>query len=131
MTVRQVYDRAIALINERNSAGDFHTDVGDFEKNAPSIINTAMARLRFDDAVIRGVKACDIDFENEMRTMDDEVPLHPAIASGVLPLETASLLLLEEDRSRSDWFHTLFIEARQNVLSAFASARHGSVTDVY
>ena len=45
MTARQVYKRALALINERDGSGEYHADVSDFEHNAPEILNTLITLL--------------------------------------------------------------------------------------
>lgn len=132
MKVRQVFDRAMTLINERDSGGAYHSDVTDFEKNAPELVNTAVTLLWLDECVIRNVPVNDISWDfTPILSMDDDVPLHDALASGVLPFALASFLLLEEDRARADYFYRLYSDARGRVVASFASARHGSVKNVY
>lgn len=132
MKVRQVFDRAMALINERDSGGAYHSDITDFEKNAPSLVNSAVTLLWLDECVIRGIPVKDISWEFEsVDGMDDDIPLHDALASGVLPFALASFLLLEEDHTRAEYFYGLYADARSRVVSAFASAHHGRVKNIY
>lgn len=132
MKVRQAYERALALINERDSGGVYHSDTVDFENNAPELVNTAVTLLWLDDCVIREVPVRDISWNFQpVASMDDTVPLHDALASGVLPFILASLLILEEDHARSEYFYGLYTNARSRVMSAFGTARHGSVKNVY
>ncbi len=132
MKVRQAFERAMALINERDSGGAYHNDVADFEKNAPELINSIVTLLWLDDCVLRNVSARDVSWDFQpVKSMDDNIPLHDALASSVLPLALASFLLLEEDASRADYFFRRYSEAKQAAVSAFASAQRGSVRDVY
>ena len=132
MKVRQVFDRAMALINERDSGGAYHSDVTDFEKNAPELVNTAVTLLWLDECVIRNTPVNEISWEfTPIVDMEDEIPLHDALASGVLPFALAAFLLLEEDHARAEYFYRLYSDARSRVVSSFASAHHGSVKNVY
>jgi len=106
--------------------------VGDFEKNTPSLLNSLVILLLSDDAVIRGRGVRDISWEVEpLTTMEDSIPLHNALASGVLPFALASFLILEEDRARAEYFYRLYTEARSHVVKAFTSAEHGRIKNVY
>ena len=132
MKARQAYERALALINERDSGGAYHTDVADFEKNAPELINSIVTLLWVDECIVRNIAMREINWNFEpIRTLDDEIPLHEALASGVLPFALASFLILEEDSERADYFYRLYTNARSAVVSAFVSAEHGSVRDIY
>ena len=132
MKVRQAYERAMALINERDSGGAYHSDVRDFENNTPEFVNTAVTLLWLDDCVIREVSVRDISWDFQpVTSMEDTVPLHDALASGVLPFLLASLLLLEEDHTRAEYFYRLYTDAKLRIMSAFATARRGSVKNVY
>lgn len=132
MKVRQAYERALALINERDSGGDYHGDVADFEKNTPELVNSIVTLLWLDECVIRNISARDISWDfSPVTGMDDDIPLHDALASGVLPFALASFLLLEEDRSRSEYFYNLYTNAKSSVTQAFSSASRTSVKDVY
>lgn len=131
MTGRAVYDRALSLINERDSEGAFHGDTADFEKNAPELINLILAQVWADDMCVRGIppKSWRYAFET-VRGLDEELPLHGAVAS-IIPYLAASLLIHEEDMTRSEYYRRMFESARANLLSSFKSARHTSITDVY
>ncbi len=132
MTARQVYNRAIALINERSSGGAYHEDVEDFEKNAPEVMNSIITLLWPSQCIIekKKLKALSWDF-NPIGSMDDEIPLHISLASGPLPFALASFLLLEEDAQRADYFYTLFKKSEESVMKSFAYATHTKIRDIY
>lgn len=131
MTGRTVYERALALINERDSEGAFHGDTADFEKNAPELINLILSRVWADDMCVRGIppKCWRYAFDT-VKSLDDELPLHEAVAS-ITPYLAASLLIHEEDMTRSEYYRRMFESAETNLLTSFKTARHSSITDVY
>ena len=132
MKARQVFERALAFINERDSSGAYHTDIGDFEANAPDIINACISLLLVDECIIRRTDPKEFKWEFEpIKTLDDPIPLHEALACAPLPYLVASHLLIEEDMTRAQYFHNLSQLSRQEVQRAFASAVRTSVTDVY
>ena len=132
MTAREVYNRAIALINERNGGGAYHDDVEDFEKNAPEVMNSIITLLWPSQCIIekKRLEALSWDF-SPIGSMDDEIPLHIALASGPLPFALASFLLLEEDAQRADYFYSLFRKSEENVVKTLSYATHGKIRDVY
>ncbi len=132
MTARQVYTRALSLINERDGVGAYHTDVTDFEKNAPEIINTIITLLLPSECIIRGKKIRDLDTPFEgIKALDDTIPLHDALTSGVMPFYLASVMILEEDSVRADYFMSLFRESEERVVKGYSVASHSSVKNVY
>lgn len=132
MTARQVYNRALSLINERDGVGNFHSDVTDFEKNAPEIINTIITLLLPSECIIRGKKIRDLDTPFEtVKALDDTIPLHDALASGVMPFYLAAIMILEEDSTRADYFMTLYRESEDKVVRGYSTACHSSVKSVY
>lgn len=132
MKAKQAFERALALINERDSGGAYHSDVVDFEKNAPELINSIVTLLWLDECVLRRTAVSEISWDFQpVVSLEDEIPLHDALASGVLPFALASFLILEEDQSRADYFYRLYNNSREAVVKAFASAYHGTVKNVY
>lgn len=132
MTARQVYQRALAFINERDGSGAYHADVSDFELNAPEILNTAITLLLPAQSIIEGKKIRELDISLEsIKTLDDEIPLHYALSSGVLPFYLASVIILEEDRERADYFFKLFKESEERVLKGYSNLNHTSIKNVY
>lgn len=131
MTVREAYKTALALINERDGEGTYFSDTEDFEKNLPSLVSLAIARVWQDDCTVRGIAPKSFSFVLEHPIgFDDEIPLHEATAS-LIPYLLASLLLCEEDRERSEFYKALFTEQEYKLVTAFKKARHTSVVDVY
>lgn len=132
MTARQVYKRALALINERDGSGAYHSDVNDFELNAPEIINTVITLLLPSQSIIEGKKVRDLNIPLEaVKTLDDTVPLHEALASAVMPFYLASIIILEEDSQRSDYFFRLFRESEERIVRGYSQLTHSSVKNVY
>ena len=131
MTGREVYTRALALINERDSEGEFHTDTCDYENNAPELMNLIVSQVWADDMRVRGIPPRDWRYAfDRVVSLDDELPLHAAVAS-ITPYLAASLLIHEEDMTRSEYYRRMFELSRERLMTAFTRARHSSVTDVY
>ena len=83
-------------------------------------------------SIIEGKRTGELDIPLEaVKTLDDSIPLHDALVSGVMPFYLASILILEEDRERSDYFHRLFRESEERVVKAYSRLKHTSVKNVY
>lgn len=131
MKLREIYERALALINERNSEGAYHADIGDFEKNAPAVASTLIALYTTSDAVLKNEKIRDIGEIKAVESLDDELPFHPHLSAAVLPFALASMMILEEDSQRSEYFLSLARLAESKLLSAYARGESTSVKNVY
>ena len=131
MTGREVFEAALAVINERDSTGEYHEDVQDYEKNAPSLINLLISRLWADNCIVMGIDTRQWKYTDEkIKGLDDEIPLHPSFLF-TLSLALASLLIHEEDASRAAYYYTLFMDSRANLVSSFSHARKTGIRDVY
>ena len=131
MTGREVFEAALALINERDSRGEYHSDVSDYEENTPRLISLIVARVWGDDCLVRGIPVNHSSWTAERITsLDTPLPLHEAVCA-TLPYLLACLLILEEDRDRSEYFQGLYVEARRELIRNFSSAKRKSITDVY
>jgi hypothetical protein len=131
MTGREVYLRALSLINERDSRGDFHNDTSDYEANAPDLLNIIVSQVWADDCCVRGISPKDYKYTVERITsLDTELPVHSAVAA-IIPYLLASLLIHEEDMTRSEYYRRLFVSSENALLGAFTSAKHTSIADVY
>lgn len=131
MTGRQVYNAALAVINERESTGEYHDDVQDYEKNAPALINLLISRLWADDCVVKGIDTRCWKYTVEtVKGLDEELPLHPSFFFA-MSFALASLLIHEEDAARATYYYTLFQDARANLVSSFSHARKTGIRDVY
>ena len=130
MKVKQALESAMALINERDSSGEFHSDVGDFEKNAPRVVSSIITLMTPDDCIVKGLRPSEAKWGAELTSLEDDIPLHEALASAV-PLGLAAFLLLEEDSVRAESFFALFKAARERVVATFTTGTRGSVRNVY
>lgn len=132
MTARAVYERALAFINERDGKGTFQSDIQDFEKNAPEVINSCVTLLLYDESIIEKKPIRELEEKLEAVTaLDSEVPLHISLCSGVLPYLLASMLIAEEDKERADYFYNLFKDSENRMVKSYSSAHHTKVRDVY
>ena len=131
MRAREAYEMSLALINERDVEGDYHSDTADFEKNAHLIINMIIPRLWHNDCLVRGISPKNYRYAFEpLESLDEEIPLHVSVCS-LVPFLLASLLIREEDEKRAEFFRYMFESAESRLLSGFSSAEHKSVVDVY
>ena len=131
MKLREVYKRALALINERNSEGSYQADVGDLEKNAPDVVNTLISLYKTTDSLLKNERIRDSVEINTVKSLDSDIPLHPHISSSVLPFALAAMMILEEDAVRSQYFLKLAHDAEARLISAYATAKSTSVRNVY
>jgi hypothetical protein len=131
MTGRDVYRKALAIINERDSEGDFHTDTYDYEKNAHELINLLVAKLWCDDCIVKGLSPKDWRYAvEEVTSLDEQISLHPVFMP-CLAFALASLLIHEEDSERADYYYKLFRDSESAIVNSFSRASHSSVYDVY
>lgn len=131
MTGREVFNAALAIINERDSTGEYYEDVQDYEKNAPALINLLISRLWADDCVVKGIDTRHWRYTVEnVKGLDEEIPLHPSFLF-TMSFGLASLLIHEEDSTRAAYYYTLFQDARANLVSSFSYARKTGIRDVY
>ena len=131
MTGRDAYEMALALLNERDGKGEYFSDTGDFEKNAPRLMSLALSRLWQDDCVVKGISPDRHSYCPErVTTLDFELPLHEATCT-LLPYLLACLLIREEDRERSEFLRSVFLDEEYRLISTFKKACHTSVVDVY
>ncbi len=131
MTGRDVYTKALAIINERDSEGDFHIDTEDYEKNAHELINLLVSKLWCDDCIVKGLSPRDWRYAiEELSSLDEEISLHPVFLP-CLSFGLASLLIHEEDSSRADYYYKLFRDCETGIVETFSRASHSSVFDVY
>ncbi len=131
MTGREVFENALAVINERDSTGEYHEDVQDYEKNAPALINLLISRFWADDCVVKGIDTRHWRYTvQNIKGLDEEIPLHPSFLF-VMSLALASLLIHEEDSARAAYYYTLFQDARISLVSSFSHAKKTGIRDVY
>ena len=132
MTARKVYERALTLINERDGEGEFHSDIKDFEKNAPEIINSLTTLLLPVESVILNKPIRELEDKIEkVSDLDSPIPLHKSLLSSVMPYLLASTLISEEDSVRADYFYNLYKDARESILRSYASCKRSKIRDVY
>ncbi len=131
MTARQIYHRALALLQEQDSDGVSY-DTEAFRRAAPELINLLCVMLDDLDLKIKGKRFRENELlPREIKTEDDEVPLHPVILAGVMPLGLAFLLIAQEDAARASLFFNLFQKEKDLLYKRFQRAKRHSITRVY
>lgn len=131
MTARQIYHRALALIQEQDTDGVSY-DTEAFRRSAPEMINLLCVLLDDLDLKIKGKAFRENELlPREVKSEDDEVPLHPVILAGALPLGLAFLLLAEEDASRASLFFNLFQKEKEALYRRFKRGTRRAITRVY
>lgn len=131
MTGREIYLRALSLLHEQDTDGASY-DTASFEASAPECINLLSVLLNELDLHIKGKQTPQNElFPNRIRSLDDEVPLHPVILSGVMPLGLAFLLVSEEDAARASLFFNLFQKEKDALTHRFKQGRRHPITCIY
>lgn len=131
MTARDLLERTLAIINERDSSGAVG-DIGDYEENSIELINTLCDMLWISNRILQESSAFHWQFApSQLKSLDEEILLHPALCAPVLPFGLAYLLLLEEDRERAERYYVLFRQAETAALNYLSKSKRQPVRDVY
>ena len=132
LTVQQIFDRAIFIMDEQSSTGSTDTtDTSDYKSRTVGIINTLIQECYpYSDTFTRPKKANRRGVADFVTSMDDEVDLDDYICGSVMPHGLASYLLSTEDKDLSNFFYQryqeLLMKARDGVL-----AESEDIFDVY
>lgn len=131
MKAREIYESALSLLAEQNTDGaDYDTDA--FEASAPALINLLCVLLDELDLHIKNRKFRDDQSEiRRIETLEDEVPLHPILQRGVMPLGLAFLLIAEENATRANLFFNLYQKEKEALFRRWKRGRRHSITSVY
>lgn len=132
MTAREVFETALDLINERGEDGLYSPDIKDYEKNVLSYLSILTISLYELDCRIKEV-ACHFDDDTPptVTSLDDELSLHFTICRGALPYGLAFMLLLEEEPSRAETFHTLYEKECYRLEKLFTRGKRRRIKEVY
>ena len=121
MTVKQIYDNTMALMDEMkdNSTLNQVPEVDypqnkDYQARTPGILTT----LQNEIVMFFKGRGIDIDTLDQLQTMDDEVDLDDLICTAVLPYGLAARLLGQEDRDLSSYFSNLYMSGLSSAVEA-------------
>ena len=121
ITVQQIFDMAIHLMDEQNeSSGVTQTnDTAEYRFRTISILNTVMPALYpysdTCDTAVQGRPVCPMlavnpnDYQNP--DFSQQIPLDDTLAASLLPYALAGHLLSGENESLSLWFLTRYNQA--------------------
>lgn len=132
VTVQQVFDTAISLINEQaqRTGLTLHTDTVDYANRCIPIINTLLPHLYLysDDRETPdyGRPSCPVLIAPEgggEADMMQDIPLDNTLALGVLPYGLAAHLVADENGELSRWllsrYNSVFADIRANIPASF------------
>ena len=132
VTVQQVFDTAISLINEQaqHTGLTVHTDTKDYSFRCIPILNTLLPHLYLysDDREepSRGRPACPVLFAPAGGGEPDflqDVPLDNTLCLGVLPYGLAAHLVADENGELSRWllsrYNSVFADIRSSIPASF------------
>ena len=124
MTARDVYERSLALLGELDSDGDVQPDVAAFEKSAPELLSTLLVMTDSVDALMKGETRDPYGhLPQRVKSLDDELYVHPRLAAAALPLGLCFFLISEEDTRRGGTFYKLFEDELAEIRSAYKKGK--------
>lgn len=132
VTVKQVFDTAISLINEQaqRTGLTLHADTVDYANRCVPILNTLLPHLYLysDEREVpkNGRPSCPVltapEGGGEANMMQD-IPLDNTLALGVLPYGLAAHLVADENGELSRWllsrYNSVFADIRSNIPASF------------
>ena len=132
MTVQDVFDIAIRLMDEQNEAtGSTDTsDTREYSVRTCSILNSVIDGLYRYDSSYAPTGGTPCEYPETFSAMSNEVKLDLCIARGVLPYILASRLLAEENADLSEQFERRYREKLSDLASC-SGAYQDSVEDLY
>lgn len=132
MTVQEVFDRAINLLDEQNeTTGETVTaDTGEYKLRTVRLTNTISARLFPYTGLPVGETEKPAVFP-DLTSMTDTVWLDEYLCGGVLPYYLASELIRPEDEELAVWMKREGDEALASLRSRAYPAEEESITDAY
>ncbi len=132
MKAREIFNRAVSLIGERDSDGNLSDDIGDYKNNAVDLLNTLISMVWPSECILRNIHTDSFRYvPPNISSLDDEVALHLSLCHGVIPFGLAYLFLLDEDLARANVFYKLFTEAESKLVYRLMKAKRQRITDVY
>ena len=111
MTVKDIFDLSMSLMDEKKDNKNMNKEPeSDYETNPDYIARTPGILTILQTQVITFLRRFgqDIDYNDPLKTMDDEVELEDSICQEVLPYGLAARLLGQEDRYLSSYFSDLY-----------------------
>lgn len=125
MTVQDVFDKAIRLMDEQNEStgATTTTDTKEYLVRAPDILDSILARVSLAVGATY----------TRVTVMADEIGLDDAVVSGVLPYYLASALIAIEaqDSGLASYFSSTGDAALSVITARINKAEAAQVEDVY
>lgn len=108
MTVRQVYNIALALMAESAS------DAGDYEEQVIPLVNLMLPELWEINNSIRLAKGEErLEAFAQVSALADVIPYEDIVLAGVLPYGLAAKLALDDDASKASYFNGEYAEKKR------------------
>lgn len=130
-TAQQVFDASMYFLDNQSDAGIADvSDNAEYKYRTPTVLNMLVAQLYpYSDtypALTSGTRPTAAKINN----MTDAIPLDDVLASSVLPLGLAFMLVLNEDKVLASNLKAMYDEALAHVMNKVPTASE-AITDVY
>ena len=117
-TVRQVFDAAMSLIDNKSTA-DYTADESEYEARAVDIVNILQTELAPYSDTFSATDNGKRPVVSYASAMTDTVSLDDGICVGVLPYGLAAQFLLMEDPNAASFFQQKYEEAKARLARGF------------
>lgn len=121
MTVKELYERAKALMFEKSSSKDYDAYYIQW-------INVLLSEnFDLENSLLLRDGESELDEIPTISEDTDELPYHDVINYEILPHGLAANFFIDDDMSKYDIFHTYY----QNAQMKYMRGNEASITDVY
>jgi hypothetical protein len=129
-TTSDVFDTAIALMDEINDSGQTQTvDTDEYKRRTPGIMNILLAECYpFSD--LKDPEAADSSWRAPDEWDDNLWRIDNTLALGIMPYGLAANLLVDENPAAASYFQQRY-EDLLNKKKSRAKAESGSIENVY
>ncbi len=132
MTGKDVYYKALSLLNEHEAPGEAQYDTESFERAAPEMINVLTVMLDDLDLHVKHRSFHEAtDEPKQIHSLSEPIYLHPAICASVLPLGLAFFLIAEENSARASLFFKLYQSEKEALYRKYRTVRRHKIRSVF
>jgi hypothetical protein len=125
-TAREVYQISLRLLGERNGE-----NTASLEERAVDLINVMLGDLQELDEALRGKRVHFGTSLPQIDSLEERLCCEEVIASSLLPLGLAAMLIHEEDPSRAAFFYEMYSGEMQRLFGRCRRGRRHSIRRPY
>lgn len=131
LTAQQVFEASMYFLDNQSDAGIADaSDNAEYKYRAPSVLNMLIAQLYPYSDTYPTLTAGTRPTAAKITAMTDTIPLDDVLASSVLPLGLAFMLVLNEDKVLASNLKAMYDEALAHVMNKVPTESE-AITDVY